>query len=58
MSVNSDFFQIRKTNKSSRPLLYIKASGTDTVRNDANVGSRPSFDIDLNAAIYPKLKAW
>lgn len=58
MSVNSDFFQIRKTNKSSRPLLYIKASGTDTVENDANVGSRPSFDIDLNAAIYPKLKAW
>ena len=57
MQVKPDFFQIRRTSQSSRPLLYIKAAKTHTVINDQKADG-PAFDIDLNAAIYPKLKAW
>ena len=57
MSVSSNFFQIRRTTKSSRPILYLNATKTHTVINDQKKDG-PAFDIDLNAAIYPKLKAW
>lgn len=57
MSVSSDFFQIRRTTRSSRPLLYVKTTNTHTVINDQGKDGN-AFGIDLNAAIYPKLKAW
>lgn len=57
MSVKSDFFKIRRTPKSSRPLLYINTTNNTSVINDNN-NNVAVFNIDLSAAIYPKLKAW
>lgn len=57
MSVKSDFFKIRRTPKSSRPLLYINTTNNTSVINDNNKNVAV-FNIDLSAAIYPKLKAW
>lgn len=59
MSVKSDFFKIRRTAKSSRPLIYINSAATHNVRNKTGIKQdRSAFDIDLSATIYPKLKAW
>lgn len=57
MTVKPNFFTIRRTTKSSRPILYINSTSTHTVMNDQGKDG-PAFKIDLNATIYPKLKAW